>query len=1248
MRARRSLSLSLFLLLVVFRSRTQAEPPRPLPETAKNWRIELVAQAPEILFPTALVAAPDGTLYLGQDPMDMPGPPTEPIDSVLALKDGKSRIFAEKLWAVMGLEWLDGTLYVVHAPYLSAFRDTNGDGKADQRVDLITGLGPKLPGFNGLNDHVASGIRLGMDGYLYISIGDKGIPRGVGRDGTVIQLRGGGVIRIRPDGTGLEIVSTGERNPLSVALGATDEIFTYGNDDDSKKWPNSLTHHIVGGHYGYPFEFLTAPDRALPVMGGDLGGSGAQGLCYNEDGLPEAYRGNLFFCDWGLQTVFRYTIERKGGTFALKSRTPFVTQGDLDDFRPFSLGVSHDGASLFLVDWGFNSWLTSGVRTGRLYRLWYDGPDQVVATPRPRGDSAEVRLRALDHPALAVRLESQRRLSKLGPSQVAPLQNRLRQARPETGRLHALWALDAIGDAGARKSIREVLADPLAEIRLQAARCAGIRHDRGAVSALIPLLKDSAASVRREAAIALGKIKDPVAAPPLLDVLGDPDPFAAWSVRQALRAIGVWNVEALTTALLDPARRDNALKLCDENWAAPIVEALSQAVPRIRSPQARARTMTTIAGLYRKYPAWSGEWFGTNPLAGQFPRKTEAWDPLLMSRVQEALTLALKDNDPTVRLHSIAGLIVVGRPALPSLRGAILVEKETRNLVALAQGLGVLGDFVAATPLGARALDAARPDPVRAAALDALGKLRGPQALTARISLVYDSKAPPALVARALPALGREKIIPPNDLVGFLENPDPSVRATALISLGSRDRVSAEIDRAILDRLDDRAQPVQAAAMKAAVSLNLREAVPRLLRVALNPDTRPAAMEALAALPDPRAIPLYLAALRDRGPEVRKAGENALSKIRDAAASELESAARSGRFEGEAALALERVLTRFKPVLDWKVIGPFPRTTARIFLGDPSIDFARSQTGAEGRTIAWASRRAEPETGRVVIDDFKGGAGDRGGFGYDQNGSPDLSAFAYAEVLSDQDREALILLGSSGSLKVTVNERMAHSIDLLSGRAYQPDTDLIRVPLKKGKNRLLLLTRQGIGAWSFSAQLSEPLPFAIVQGRKAPTLEERRAFALQHAGDPRVGETIFFDAKGIGCVKCHSIGQKGTSRIGPDLTGLALKYDRAEIIRSVLEPSNRIANGYNPVVLATHDGKVVTGLVRSETAVDIEVIDSETKVTRIPKETIEERKVGNVSVMPMGQVESLSLVEFADLISYLQSLKAAPPAPAVR
>ncbi len=156
--------------------------------------------------------------------------------------------------------------------------------------------------------------------------------------------------------------------------------------------------------------------------------------------------------------------------------------------------------------------------------------------------------------------------------------------------------------------------------------------------------------------------------------------------------------------------------------------------------------------------------------------------------------------------------------------------------------------------------------------------------------------------------------------------------------------------------------------------------------------------------------------------------------------------------------------------------------------------------------------------------------------------------------------------------------------------------------------------------------------------------ETLRTFALSHEGDPRSGEALFFNAKGAGCVKCHIANGQGTATIGPDLSGLAQKYDKAEIIRSVLEPSNRIANGYQPVVVATRDGKVLTGVVRSETNDALDLVDADAKSIRLAKSAIEERQVGNVSIMPAGLVDGLTVAEFADLISYLTSLKAAPMA----
>jgi len=1220
------------------------EEPTALPEAAEGWKIALAVEAPRILFPTAIATAPDGTVYLGQDPMDMPGPPTQPIDSVVAIKNGQVKTFADKLWSVMGLEWVEGTLFVVHAPFLSAFRDTNGDGQADERVDLITGLGPRLPGFSGINDHVPSGIRLGIDGYLYIAVGDKGIPKGVGKDGTTIQLFGGGVIRIRPDGTGLEVVSTGERNPLSVALTATDDILTYGNDDDSKRWPNSLTHHIVGGHYGYPYQFLLAPHRALPIVAGEIGGSGAQGVSYNEDALPDSYRGNFFFCDWGLSTVFRYELEPSGGTFKVKRKTPFVSKGNLSSFRPFSMGVSADGASLWLVDWAYDGWLADGPRTGRLYQLTYEGDDLPKPTPRPAGDDPAERIKALDHPALAVRRESQRVLARTGESQVQPLVARLEQAEPSTGRIHAIWALDAIGTEKARTAIGAALTDPDPLVREQAARSVGIRRERSRRAPLETLLKDPEPTVRREAAIALGRLNDPQAGPALMAALGDADVFVAWSIRHAIKSLKAWNEAELTTALLDEKRQEDALKLADESWALPVVLALVKALPESRSESFRTRLVAALGGLYRKYPAWSGQWFGTNPLAGRLPRTTEAWDRTAMAHVLRGLAIASADADQGVRSEAIAALSSVGSEAAPYLRSRLTRETEPKLLAQITEGLASLNDVHSSSLLSAMAQDAQRPEAVRGAALDALSKLGGPEVLRARLTFVFDPKAPPSLVARALTALGQDGVLPANDVAGFLESPSPEVRRAALLAFNPKRKIGSDLVLSLTDRLNDQDEGVRRTAIEVVASLGLREAIPRLLALSNEGSVRHEAIQALAKLPSPQALPVYLAGLDDRSPAIRSASEGALLAIREQVRPDLEQRVRSQGLSNPARLALERVLARFQPLENWKVIGPFARTTAKVFVGERTIDFSKTHSGVEGRTIAWAEQKAEAQTGRVVLNDFKAGAGDRGGFGYDVNGSPDLCAFGYTEISSAEDRVALFLVGSSGRITLTVNEQVVLNESPGQGRAYSPDSNLVRVKLSKGVNRILAVSRQGIGVWSFSVQVSEPssLSNPVATQPKANALERLRAFANDHEGDAKKGEELFFDAKGMGCARCHSAGGKGTASAGPDLTGLALKYDKAEIIRSVLEPSSRIATGYQPVLISMKDGKVITGLVRSESETEIELVDQDLKVTRIAKSQVEERRIGDVSLMPTNLVETLTPIEFADLISYLQSLKAAP------
>jgi putative heme-binding domain-containing protein len=1212
--------------------------PRPAPfKLAPGWDIELLAQAPAILYPTAIVAANDGTIYLGQDPMDMPGPPTQPADSVIAIKDGRFTVFAEKLWAVMGLEWSDGTLYVVHAPYLSAFRDTDGDGKADQRVDLVTSLGPAVPAFNGMNDHIASGIRLGIDGFLYIAVGDKGIPRATGRDGKTIRLHGGGVIRVRPDGTDLEVVSTGERNPLSVALDAHDEIFSYGNDDDSKQWPNSLTHHIFGGHYGYPYEFKSAPSRALPILDGRVGGAGAQGICYNEDGLAERFPGSLFFCDWGLSSVIRYELEKHGGSFKVKTREYIVRKGTMTGFRPFSLAVSEDRRSLYLVDWGFDGFLADGPKTGRLFRLTYTGRDRTRPSPRPTSASLGARLTALDHPARSVRIENQRALAASAAESERALLAKLKAPGRALGRLHALWALDAIGTAGARSTIRQVLGDPDEQIRTQAARSCGIRRDHAAQIGLERALADESATVRRESAISLARLGDACALPALLTHLDEDDRCAAWSIRQAIRAIGTPDVAALAAALVDPERRAGALALCDQ-WRSVIsARALALALRSPAEPAWRAKLTATIAGLYRQYPEWSGGWFGPNPLAGEPPRPTEDWDPAGMATVQDGLARALDDPDSSVRQQALKGLFQVGAPALPRLRDQLGRESDPANLALLARALGALGDRAAIGAL-ARLLAAGKnPGEVTAAALEALATLGGPEADAACRALARNPETPAPLLARAL-ATPRAGAHTAAELRGFLDHNDPCVRTAALRGLATCAPPAGPAQRAVIARLDDRSPEVRAAAISLVAALKLREAVPRLIELAGDTAVRPQAIQALAALPDSRALPVYLGAIGALDPELRRLGETGLCAIRDLVEQDLSRRLRSGAISGPAAQAIERALERFVPVIHWRVIGPFPKNTPRRFVASTALDFGRVWLGAGGRPVAWEPRQGEPSTGRVVFDCGKSGDFASEGSGYDASASPDLAVFAFAAVDTDKERSALLRAGSSGTMTVWLNGTPVVHSDHVSGRPYAPDSDVVPVTLKQGTNRILVESRQGIGSWSFGVQLSESANSGRLVPASGRVREALRACAMVHRGDARRGKRLFFDPNGIGCARCHAVGGKGMAGIGPDLTGLANQYDRAEIIRSVLEPSSRIANGFQPVVLAKTDGTVLTGILRAESETELALLGFDLQPMRVLKSEVELRRTGETSLMPAGLVDLLTPSEFADLIAYLGSL----------
>jgi HEAT repeat protein len=847
-----------------------------LPRVATGWSLVPVLRFPSGTQPTAVVEAHDRTLFVGQTLPHQPGAHEADRGAVVTVKDGTTRTFAANLGSVRGLECLDDLVLAVHGTRLTSLRDADRDGQAEQQVDLVTGLGT-LPGRSEKASggyHGAAGLRRGMDGYLYIAVGDRGLEQARGRDGKSARMQGGGVIRVMPDGTGLEVVSTGVRNPLFVALDANDEVFSAGSADESGRWPGSLTHHIVGGHHGYPYDFLIAPFRALPLLSGELMRAGGQGVFYDADSLPAEFQGNLFLCDEGSGTVERFELRPSGGTFAVKQKSGIVWRGSEPGFQPHAITLQESGQ-------GF--WLTSlsDADGGCLYQLNWVAAQRSGSRPGTDGGSLEENVKALDHGSRSRRLEAQWRLAKMGGAAVGPLTARLTRRDPEIGRTHAMWALHAIGSPGARTSIRRALTDVSGTIRKQAARSVGIARDREALGALTTLLRDPEPAVRREAAIGLGLCGDPAAISSLLAAMDEQDVYAAWSIRRAIKLLGYPDRDGMARALLDRRRVENALKLADESWSPAVIQGLVLALQSTPDPALRARMVANLTGQFRKYPDWNGEWFGPDPLRGQRPLKTQNWDDEGMATVVRGLRQGLSDGVASVRFQAIVGLGQVGTAAAPVLREGLVRETDTENQMALIEALAGTKDPDSVALLTQILSDSRREEGVRGAALDVLGPYRNAEILRAKLKILYDPASPGSLVARAIPPLARGGFLPLNDLASFFQHQSPEVRASALLSLNASKALPEDVRTLVVDRLDDTSTEVRQAASMAIGTLKIREAVPKLMQAAGDPasELRSYAIAALARMPDPRAVDIYRAAARDRDPSLKRQGEAALAAI---------------------------------------------------------------------------------------------------------------------------------------------------------------------------------------------------------------------------------------------------------------------------------------------------------------------------------------------------------------------------------
>jgi len=394
-----------------------------LPRVADKLAVSIYAAEPLVRNPCAMAFDARGRLFVSQGPQYRRPQPDTPGDRITILIDSDgdgtadtTKTFADGLNHVQGMAWRGRDLWVANAPELTVVRDIDGDDVADEYEIIYGGLGNI--------EHALHGLNFAPDGRLYMTKGNSkgymdassselylapkafaelwGVPapkdapeipgRLKFRRGT--YRRGyhqpnddwgneGGVLRCDADGTNLEIVSRGMRNPWDMAF---DEHFDWLLTDQDQDGGDRILNPFYGSHFGWghPWSAHWTGENHLPsvpISGPVFHGSGTGVVFSASKTLGRKYQGVFLCADWLNRSIFVYRPEFDGALMrnmdtpevlvsAPTGRTLGSSSGIV--FEPTDIEIGPDGA-LWVLSWGhgYGARHEQGqqIDEGRVYRI---------------------------------------------------------------------------------------------------------------------------------------------------------------------------------------------------------------------------------------------------------------------------------------------------------------------------------------------------------------------------------------------------------------------------------------------------------------------------------------------------------------------------------------------------------------------------------------------------------------------------------------------------------------------------------------------------------------------------------------------------------------------------------------------------------------------------------------------------------------------------------------------------------------
>ncbi|MDB6123971.1 MAG: dehydrogenase [Pedosphaera sp.] len=513
---------------------------------APGFRIELVASEPLVHDPVAIAFDPEGRIWVvemrGYMPnVDGSGEGEKGRISILEDTDGdgkmdKSTVFLDDLFLPRAIALVRGGVLVADPPKLWFCRDTNGDGKADEKIEVAKDYGNRNS-----PEHTANGLLWAMDNWIYsadFTARFRSLEEEWKRGPTSFRGQWG----ISQDDFGRLFFNSNE-DQLRCDLVPS----AYLVRNPNYRTPMGINFQVIKEQSVWPVRVNPGVNRGYRP--GQLRTNGTLAtftaacapLIYRGDNFPAEFRGNAFICEPSGNLVHRDILEEKDGVITAKrayENSEFLASTD-ERFRPVNANVGPDGA-LYVVDMYrgvlqhrifvtsylreqiLSRGLEKPVNMGRIYRVVHES---TPLAPKPHFSKATFAdlVKYLSHPNGWYRDTAQRLLVERSDASVAPTLKRIAVTDTnQVTRIHALWTLEGMGQLD-KQTLSSTLTCPYPKVRATAIRLMEPMlktTDKAEVLSQLTAMisSDQSPDVQLQLAFTLGEVPDPVAEKGMLQI----------------------------------------------------------------------------------------------------------------------------------------------------------------------------------------------------------------------------------------------------------------------------------------------------------------------------------------------------------------------------------------------------------------------------------------------------------------------------------------------------------------------------------------------------------------------------------------------------------------------------------------------------------------------------------------------------------------------------------------------------------